>query len=109
MKVEENRVGEKVGGDFDKLGMGKGSAEVVVGQVDGPEEGVARHDRVKEKVNAGERSDVKGGGAGRLEAVTTGGTANATVHAGGEAAERAGEKEGGERPLLFGDGVKVGG
>ncbi len=50
-----------------------------------------------------------GGGAGGLEAVTVGGTTNATVHAGGEATERAGEKEGGERPLLFGDGVKIGG
>ncbi len=92
----EDRVGEKVGGDFDKLGIGKGSAEVVVGQVDGPEEGVTRHDRVKKKVNAWERSDVSGGGAGRLEAVTAGGTANATVHAGGGAAERAGEEEGGD-------------
>ena len=34
MKVGEDRVGEKVAGDFDKLGLGKGSAEVVVGQVD---------------------------------------------------------------------------
>ena len=42
----EDRVGEQVGGDFDKLGRGEGSAEIVVGQVDGPEEGVARHDRV---------------------------------------------------------------
>ncbi len=88
--------------------MGKGSAEIVVGQVNRPEEGEARHDRVEQKVHTGERSDVSGGGAGRLEAVT-GGTANATVHDGGEAAERAGEKEGGERPLLFGDEVKVGG
>jgi hypothetical protein len=71
----------------------------------GLEEGVARHDRVKKKVNAGERSNVSGGGAGRLKATTTCGPTNATVHAGGEAAERAGEKEGGERPLLFGDGV----
>jgi hypothetical protein len=70
---------------------------------------VAGHDRVKEKVNAGERSDVSGGGAGRLEAVTSGGAANATVYAGGEAAERAGEKEGGERPLLLRDRVEVGG
>jgi hypothetical protein len=38
MKVGEDRVGEKAGGDFNKLGMGKGSAEVVVGQVNGPEE-----------------------------------------------------------------------
>ncbi len=70
---------------------------------------MARHDRVEEQVNAGERSDMGGGGAGRLEAVTAGGTANATVNAGGEAAKRAGEKKGGERPLLFRDGVKVGG
>jgi hypothetical protein len=70
---------------------------------------VARHDRVKEKINTGERSDVGGGGAGRLEAVTSGGAANATVHAGGEAAKRAGEKEGGERPLLLRDRVEIGG
>ncbi len=80
-----------MGGDFNKLGMGKGRAEVVVGQVNRPEEGVARHDRVEQKVNTGERSDVSGGGTGRLEAVTTGGTVNATVHARGEAAERTGE------------------
>ena len=70
---------------------------------------MARHDRIKEEVNAGERGDVSGGGAGRLEAVTSGGAANAAVNAGGEAAKRAGEKEGGERPLLFRDRVKVGG
>jgi hypothetical protein len=33
VKAGEDRVGEKVGGDFDKLGLGKGSTEVVVGQV----------------------------------------------------------------------------
>jgi hypothetical protein len=70
---------------------------------------VARHDRIKEKVHAGERGDVSSGGAGRVEAVTAGGAANATVHAGGEAAERAGEKEGGRGPLLLGDGIEVGG
>ncbi len=37
MKVGKDRVREKVGGDFDKWGMGKGSAEIVVGQVNGPE------------------------------------------------------------------------
>jgi hypothetical protein len=51
---------------------------------------------------------MSGGGAGRLEAVTAGGAANATVHAGGGASERAGEKEGGERPFLLGNGVEVG-
>ncbi len=45
--MEEDRVGEKVSGNFNKLGMGKGSAEVVVGQVDGPKEGVTGHDRVE--------------------------------------------------------------
>ena len=70
---------------------------------------MARHDRVEQKVHAGERGDVSGGGAGRLEAVTSGGAANAVVNAGGEAAKRAGEKEGGERPLLLRDRVKVGG
>ena len=105
----EDRVGEKMGGDFDELGLGKGGAEIVVGEVNRPEEGVARHDRVEEEVDTGERRDVGGGGAGRFEAITAGSTANATVRAGGEAAERAGKKEGGERPLLFGDGVKIGG
>ncbi len=47
MKLREDRVGKKVGGDFDELGMGKGSAEVIVGQVYGPEEGVSGDDRVK--------------------------------------------------------------
>ncbi len=70
---------------------------------------MARHDRIQKKVHAGERSDVSGGGAGRLEAVTSGGAANATVHAGVEAAKRAGEKERGERPLLLRDRVEVGG
>ena len=109
MKTGEDSVREKMGGEFDKLGLGKGGAKVIVCQVYGPEEGVTRHDRVKQKNNAGERSDVGGGGAGRFEAITAGGTANATVHAGGEATERAGEKEGGERPLLLRDRVKVGG
>ena len=52
---------------------------------------------------------MSGGGAGRLEAVTSGGAANAAVNAGGETAKRAGEKEGGERPLLLRDRVEVGG
>ncbi len=47
MKVGEDRVGEKGGWDFDKLGMRERSAEIVVGQVNRPEEGVARHDRVE--------------------------------------------------------------
>ena len=33
MEVRQDRVGEKVSGDFNKLGMGKGGAEIVVGQV----------------------------------------------------------------------------
>ena len=89
----EDRVGEEMGVDFDKLGVGKGGAEIVVGEVNRPEEGVARHDRVEEEVHTGERSDVGGGGAGRFEAVTAGGAANAPVHAGVEATERAWEEE----------------
>jgi hypothetical protein len=34
VKAGEDSVREKMGGDFDKLGLGKGSAKVVVGQVD---------------------------------------------------------------------------
>ena len=108
-KMGEDRVGEKMGGDFDELGLGKRGTEVIVGKVNRPKEGVGRHDRVEEKIHTGERSDVGGGGAGRLEAVTSGGAANAAVNAGGEAAKRAGEKEGGGRPLLLRDRVKVGG
>ena len=32
--MREDRVGEKMDRDFDKLGMGKGGAEVIIGQVD---------------------------------------------------------------------------
>ena len=45
-KMGEDRVGEKMGGDFDKLGLGKGGAEIVVSQVDRPEEGMRRDNRV---------------------------------------------------------------
>ncbi len=62
MKTKEDRVGEKMGGDFYKLGLGKGSAEIVVGQVDRPEESVARHDRVEKKVDTGERQRERRGG-----------------------------------------------
>ena len=96
-----------MGWDFDELGMGKGSAEIVVGQVNRPEESVARHDRVEKKVYTGERGNVSGGGAGRLEAVTAGGAAHATVHAGGEAVKSAGEEEGEERDrFTLGMGLK---
>ena len=54
---------------------------------------MSRDDRVEKKIYAGERSDVGGRGTRRLEPVTSGGAANATVNAGGEASERAGEKE----------------
>jgi len=106
--VREDRVGEKVGEEFDELGMREGSAKIKVSQVNRPEEGMSGDDRVEEKIDAGERSDVGGRGTRRLEPVTSGGAANATVNAGGEASERAGEKEGGRGPLLLGDRVKVG-
>ena len=70
---------------------------------------MARHDRVEKEIDTGERSNMGGGGAGRVKAVTSGGAANATVHAGGEAAKRAREKEGGGRPLLLRYRVEVGG
>jgi hypothetical protein len=105
--MREDRVGEKVGIDFDELR--KGSAKIEVSQVNGPEEGVSGDNRVKEKIDTGERSYVGGRGARRLESVTSGGVANPTVNAGGEASARAGVKEGGKRPLLFGDGIEVGG
>ena len=37
---------EKVGVEFDELGMGKGSAKIEVSQVNRPEEGVSGDDRV---------------------------------------------------------------
>ncbi len=50
-----------------------------------------------------------GGGARRLKAFTSGGAANSAIDAGGEALIRAWDEEGGRGPLIFGDGVKVGG
>ncbi len=44
--MREDRVGEKVGVEFDELGMGKGSAKIEVSQVNRPEEGVSGDDRV---------------------------------------------------------------
>jgi hypothetical protein len=70
---------------------------------------VSGDDRVEEKIDTGERSDVGGRETRRLEPVTSGGAANATVNAGGEASERVGDKEGGRGPLLLGDGIEVGG
>ncbi len=49
------------------------------------------------------------GGARRLKAVTSGGAANAAIDAGDDASVRTWDEEGGRGPLLFGDGVKVGG
>ena len=69
---------------------------------------MSRDDRVEKKIDAGERRDVGGRGTRRLEPVTSGGAANATVNAGGEASKRAGEKKGGRGPLLLGDGIEVG-
>jgi hypothetical protein len=44
--VGKDGVGEKVSGDFDELGLGNGSAEIIIGQINGHEEGVTRHERV---------------------------------------------------------------
>ncbi len=43
----EDRVGEKMVRDFDKLGMGKGSAKIEVSQVYAPEESVSGDDGIK--------------------------------------------------------------
>ena len=69
---------------------------------------MSRDDRVEKKIYAGERSDVGDRGTRRLEPVTSGGAANTTVNAGGEASKRAVEKKGGRGPLLLGDGIEVG-
>ncbi len=42
-----------------------------------------------------------GGNGGGFDAVTSGGVANTTAHAGRYTAERAWDKEGGRDPLLF--------
>ena len=69
---------------------------------------MSRDDRIEKKIYAGERSEVGGRGTRRLEPVTSGGAANTTVNAGGEASKRAVEKKGGRGPLLLGDGIEVG-
>jgi hypothetical protein len=70
---------------------------------------VSGDDRVEKKVDARKRGEVGDGGARRLKVVTSGGAANSAIDAGGEASVRAWDEEGGRGPLLFGDGVKVGG
>ena len=109
VKAREDRVGEEMSGEFDVLGRGKVGAKVEVRQIDGPKESVRRDNRVKKEIDAGKRSDVGGGGAGRLKPITSGGAAYATVNVGGEGAKRTGDGEGRRRPLLLGDGVEVSG
>jgi hypothetical protein len=109
VKAREDSVGEEMSGEFDVLRRGKIGAKVEVRQIDGPEESVRRDNRIQKKIDAGKRSDVGGGGAGRLKPITSGRAAYATVNVGGEGAERAGDGEGRRRPLLFRDGVEVSG
>ncbi len=61
-KAREDRVEEEMSGEFDVLGRGKIGAKVEVRQIDGPKESVRRDNRVEEKIDAGKRSDVGGGG-----------------------------------------------
>ncbi len=64
--------------------------------------------RVKKEVDSGERSNVGGGGNGGLETVATGRASPAPVDPRREAVEGVGDEEGGGRPLLLNDGIKVG-
>ena len=109
VKTREDRVGEEMGGECDVLGRGKVGAKVEVRQIDGPEESVRRDNRIKKEIDAGKRSDMGGRGAGRIQTITSGRATYAAVNVGGEGAKRAGDGEGGRRPLLFGDGVEVSG
>jgi hypothetical protein len=97
--------------------VGKISAEIKIGKVNGAKESVGGDDGVEEKIDTGKRGNVGGGGTGGLMAVTSGGAANPTFDAGGEVVSCAADlgererEEGGGRggPLLFGNGVKIGG
>ena len=72
-------------------------------------EGISGHDRVEKQVDARKGSNVGGGGARGFKAVATCGATHPSIDAGCEASVGAWEEHGGGRPLLFGDGVKIGG
>jgi hypothetical protein len=67
IEAREDRVGEEMGGELNELGMGKISPKVEVSKVNGCKEGVGRDDRVNEKIDAGERGDVGGGGGKKTQ------------------------------------------
>jgi hypothetical protein len=109
VKAKEDRVGEEMGGEFDVLRRGEVSAKVEVRQIDGLKESMRRDDRVEKKIDAGKRSDVGGGDAGRLKPITPSRTAYAAVNVRGEEAEWARDGEGRRGPLLLWDGIEVSG
>ena len=96
-----------MGIDFDKLWDRERRAKVEISEVYGAKVRVSGDDRIEEKVDGGERSDKGGGGNRGLEAVAAGRAAHAPVDPGSEAANGAGDEEGGGRPLLLDHRVEV--
>jgi hypothetical protein len=92
---------------FDELGDRKRSAKIEIGQVDRTKVRVGGDNRVQKEVDGREGSDMGGGWNGGLEAVATGRASHAPVDPRREAAEGAGDEEGGGKPLLLNDGIKV--
>jgi hypothetical protein len=109
IKAREDRVGEEMGGEFDVLRRGEVSAKVEIRQIDGPKESIRRDDRVEKQIDAVKRSDVVGGGAGGLKAITPSRAAYAAVNVRGEGAEGSRYREGRREPFVFWDGVEVSG
>ncbi len=66
VKAREDRVGEEMSGEFDVLGRGEVNAKVEVRQIHGSKESVRQDNRVEKEIDAGKRSDMGGGGAGRI-------------------------------------------
>ena len=95
--------------NFDELWDRERGAKVKISEVDGTKVRVSRDDRIEEKVDGGERSDKGGGGNRGLETVATGRASHAPVDPRSEATERAGNEEGGGRPLLLDHRVEVSG
>jgi hypothetical protein len=88
--------------------VGERRFKVKVGQVDRPEKGVRRDNRVEQNIHTGKGGDKDGGGDRRLETVAAGGASHTPVDVRVVRAGRTGEEERRGGPFFASDRVIVG-
>jgi hypothetical protein len=108
-ETKKNLGGILVSEDFNERGVGVGCTEVIVGDVDRPEEGVVRHHRVEQTVEGGVRGNSLRHREIDGETVPTRCSPHSALYVGRDVPQRSGAKSSGGRPLLLNDVVKVSG